>query len=80
MDPIKFLAAYLQERADKYENVGLNRGNGPAVDEDLQPSEVTARDIQTTNVVKTAPEAPVLDLKLDSSIPLGEPREKEAPR
>ena len=29
LDPIKFIAAYLQERADKYENVGLNHGNGP---------------------------------------------------
>ena len=46
IDPLRFIAAYLQERADKYENVGLNKGNGPvAIDEDAQPSNVTASDL-----------------------------------
>lgn len=44
IDPIKFIAAYLQERADKYENVGLNHGNGPSK-ENAQPSNVTATDL-----------------------------------
>lgn len=70
IDPIQFVSGFLQERADKYENVGLNGGNGPLKDEESQPSVVTARDKDTVEVVKSS-EAQVLDLKLDSSIPLG---------
>ncbi|CDW80147.1 UNKNOWN [Stylonychia lemnae] len=78
LDPIRFIAAYLQERAEDYENVGLNHGNGPSGNANLQPSDVSKGSSDNSKVKKNNnPVEQESVYGVDQPVKLGQPRNKE---